>query len=66
MSGQAERLQQTMSFFKLSGSAQGKPPAFALHRNPGKVAGRGNAPKVQGNLAVAASTAVDETKFVKF
>jgi methyl-accepting chemotaxis protein len=68
MSGQAERLQQTMAFFKLAGSGQGRANTFAVHRNPspGKVGGRSNAPKVQGNLAVAASTAVDETKFVKF
>ena len=69
MSGQAEQLQRTMSFFKLSGSGRNAPPTLELHKGSPSRAASGRvaaAPKAVGNLTVAASTVIDEAKFVKF
>ena len=69
MSSQAEQLQQTMSFFKLTSSESARNPAFAARpvnvtAAPGKL--KKVAIKANGNLALAASTVVDESQFSKF
>jgi methyl-accepting chemotaxis protein len=71
MSGHAERLQQTMSFFRLAGGPAStvRSPSQAVHKVLAAAkaataprAGKGAASK----LAVASHVEPDETKFVKF
>jgi len=69
MSGQAEQLQQTMSFFKNSGSAGGpvaRPPARKTVTIMGKPSSklRVSAPNMADSLAMA--SAPDEAQFAKF
>lgn len=69
MSSQAEQLQQTMSFFKLNGTTQGKNPAFSGRKNNASakaVNTRGNGIKAGSNQSLNASGDIDESQFTKF
>jgi methyl-accepting chemotaxis protein len=71
MSSQAEHLQQTMSFFKLDGSTSAHSAAVTARKavNTAKSSATKSAGlKANGGrtAATAASTAIDETLFVKF
>jgi methyl-accepting chemotaxis protein len=76
MSSQAEQLQQSMSFFKLAGTAHGRAASVAIAsaRRAKSVARRGaptnNAPKATAAGAAAfpevGADAPDETHFARF
>ncbi len=69
MSSQAEQLQQTMSFFKLSGTTQGKNPAFSGRKSSVSakaVNTRTNGIKAMSNQSPNASSDIDESQFTKF
>ncbi len=69
MSGQAEQLQQLMAFFKVDAGAGAQVVSFAAHKPAGPVKAAPKAPaapKVVGNLALAASSEPNEAQFAKF
>ncbi|RZI44055.1 HAMP domain-containing protein [Herbaspirillum sp. HC18] len=65
MSSQAEQLQQTMSFFKLDGSAAGKTVSIGKPQTK-RSAAKAPAPALAGTLALASVGNIDEAQFTKF
>ena len=71
MSGQAEQLQKTMSFFKLDGTAPGRPAQHQVHKSTASGKGHKHASVSQSALpspsyAHSAADDLDEDKFTKF
>jgi len=69
MSSQAEQLQETMSFFKLAGTAHGRAAASAIagaRRAPARKASRAAARPAAPVFAKADDDAIDETHFARF
>jgi methyl-accepting chemotaxis protein len=69
MSSQAEQLQQTMAFFKLDSAASAKTHVLSPRKSAAGAkphAAEQGGVKVAGNLALAASAALDETQFTQF
>ncbi|MGI9134285.1 MAG: methyl-accepting chemotaxis protein, partial [Rhodoferax sp.] len=67
MSSQAEQLQQTMSFFKLEGAGNSRPPMAAARKGAGaRPSAKPATNRATGSMALAAAGAVDETAFTKF
>jgi len=70
MSSQAEQLQQTMSFFRLDGTAHASTTSFAIHKSTasGKkpVPAKALKGRPSSKVALTAASDLDESQFTKF